>query len=107
MKEVIARLEADIKLLDQDIPIVKRITEKFRSILEDVNALSIGGVLTLERDIKWDTYDGVIEKHVKNSEGAEVLLNKERERLTKSLADILKREKEKAEKEEAEKNKKD
>ena len=95
MKEVIAKLESDLKLLEHDIPIVKGITEKFRSILEDVNALSIGGVLTLERDIKWDTYNGVIEKHVKNSEGAEVLLNKERERLTKSLAGILKREKEK------------
>jgi hypothetical protein len=52
MKEVIAKLESDIKLLEHDIPIVKGITEKFRSILEDVNALSIGGVLTLERDIK-------------------------------------------------------
>jgi hypothetical protein len=32
---------------------------------------------------------------VKNSEGAEVLLNKEKARLTKSLAGILKREKQK------------
>ena len=85
----------DLEKIEKDLVIVKRIGEKFRSILEDVNTLTIGGVLVLEKDIKWDTYPGFIETQVKNSDEAIELLNKEKARLTKFVEGRLKLAKEK------------